>query len=179
MQNELPAVQVRGARPALARAGDERGPELVDVGPGHLARVLRHPQLAGGVGAPITDSDVEGGTKVCVLGQTVVDKLFGASSDPVGQMVRIKNIPFQVVGVLARKGQSPMGQDYDDAVFVPYTTFGSKIQGGLQELHRRHADHRRDRRRADTARAETQITDLLRDRHHIAGRATTTSRSAT
>ena len=54
-----------------------------------------------------------------MLGQTVVDKLFGPNADPVGQTVRIRNIPFQVVGVLARKGQSPMGQDYDDAVVHP------------------------------------------------------------
>ena len=85
-------------------------------------------------GSGFNQSDIEGGTKVVVLGQTVVDKLFGASADPVGQTVRIKNIPFQVVGVLARKGQSAMGQDYDDAVFMPYTTFQAKIQGGLQKF---------------------------------------------
>jgi putative ABC transport system permease protein len=74
-------------------------------------------------GVPLSGSDVESGTKVVVLGQTVVDKLFGANADPVGQQVRIRNVPFQVVGVLARKGQSPIGQDYDDAAFVPATTF--------------------------------------------------------
>ena len=68
-----------------------------------------------------------------MLGQTVVDKLFGPGADPIGQMVRIRNIPFQVVGVLARKGQSPMGQDYDDGVFIPSTTFMTKIQGGLKK----------------------------------------------
>ncbi len=117
-------------------------------------------------GLPITQSDVESGAKVAVLGQTVVDKLFGSSADPVGQMVRIKNIPFQVIGVLAKKGQSPMGQDYDDAVYVPYPTFGAKIQGGLKNyingmlmVGATSSD--------DTARAESQITNLLRDRHHI------------
>ena len=118
-------------------------------------------------GAPISPSDVESGTKVAVLGQTVVDKLFGASADPIGQMVRIKNVPFQVIGVLAPKGQSAFGQDYDDAVYVPATTFGSKIQGGLHNyvngiifIGATSA--------TDTARAETQISNLLRDRHHIA-----------
>ena len=82
-------------------------------------------------GTRFTDSDVDAGTKVVVLGQTVAEKLFGPNADPVGQAVRIKNIPFQVVAVPARKGQSPMGQDYDDAVFVPLTTFQAKIQGGL------------------------------------------------
>jgi len=119
-------------------------------------------------GSPLTQSDVESGAKVCVLGQTVVDKLFGTSSDPVGQMVRIKNIPFPVVGVLAKKGQSAMGQDYDDAVLVPYTTFGAKIQGGLKN-YINGAVMIGAASPADTSRAETQITNLLRDRHHIGG----------
>jgi putative ABC transport system permease protein len=118
-------------------------------------------------GVPITQSDVESGAKVTVLGQTVVDKLFGENSDPVGQMVRIKNIPFQVVGVLAKKGQSAMGQDYDDAAYVPYTTFGAKIQGGLHN-YLNGIIFVGATSQADTARAETQISNLLRDRHHIA-----------
>jgi putative ABC transport system permease protein len=83
-------------------------------------------------------------------------------------MVRIKNIPFQVVGVLAKKGQSAMGQDYDDAVLVPYTTFGSKIQGGLKN-YINGAVMIGAASSADTSRAESQITNLLRDRHHIGG----------
>ena len=117
-------------------------------------------------GVPLTQSDVDAGSKVAVLGQTVVDKIFGASADPVGQMVRIKNIPFQVVGVLAKKGQSAMGQDYDDAVYVPVSTFGAKIQGGLHNylngivfVGAQTPD--------DTSKAEKQITTLLRDRHHV------------
>ena len=119
-------------------------------------------------GVTIQQSDIEAGAKVCVLGQTVVDKLFGSSSDPVGQMVRIKNIPFQVIGVLAKKGQSPMGQDYDDGVFVPYTTFGAKIQGGLKNYINGMLMIGASSPN-DTSRAETQITNLLRDRHHISG----------
>ncbi len=117
-------------------------------------------------GSSINQSDIEGGTKVVVLGRTVVDKLYGESADPVGQTVRIKNFPFQVIGVLARKGQSPMGQDYDDAVYIPYTTFLAKIQGGLQKfipgiimVGATSSE--------DTERAEKQIANLLRDRHHI------------
>ncbi len=119
-------------------------------------------------GRSLLDSDVETSTKVVVIGRTVVDKLFGPSADPIGQVVRIKNIPFEVVGVLAKKGQSPTGQDYDDNIFVPQTTFQSKIQGGLQKylsgiifIGAVSAE--------GTARAQTQITSLLRDRHHIAG----------
>ena len=117
-------------------------------------------------GSSISQSDIEGGTKVVVLGQTVVEKLYGPSADPVGQTVRIKNFPFQVVGVAERKGQSVMGQDQDDVVFMPYSTFQAKIQGGLQKfipgivmVSANNSD--------DTVRAEKQITNLLRDRHHI------------
>ncbi len=63
-------------------------------------------------GTNITQSDVDGGTKVIVIGLTVAKQLFGAAADPVGQVVRIKNTPYQVIGVLAAKGQSPTGQDY-------------------------------------------------------------------
>jgi putative ABC transport system permease protein len=116
-------------------------------------------------GRGLLDSDLESSAKVVVLGQTVTDKLYGAV-DPVGQTVRIKNIPFEVVGVLERKGQSTMGQDYDDCAFVPQTTFGTKIQGGLQKylagtifLGASSSDA--------TQRAETQVSDLLRDRHRL------------
>jgi putative ABC transport system permease protein len=117
-------------------------------------------------GAPFTHSDVDAGHKVALLGQTVTDKLFGPSVDPVGQIVRIKNVPFQVIGLLARKGQSAGGQDYDDAVVVPQTTFQSKIQGGLQKyvngviLVGAEAS-------VGTARAQKQIRELLRDRHRL------------
>jgi len=117
-------------------------------------------------GTILTQSDVEGGTKVIVLGQTVAKQLFGPSSDPVGQMVRIKNTPFQVVGVLAAKGQSPTGQDYDDGAFVPVTTFQSKIQGGLQK-YLSGTIFVSAVSSSDTTRAQNAVTALLRDRHHI------------
>src|SRR4029079_3380765 len=84
-------------------------------------------------GSPITDSDIEGGNKVLLLGRTVAEHLFGVGVDPVGRSVRVNAIPFLVTGVLEKKGQSPVGQDYDDAVFMPYTTFQAKIRGGLQK----------------------------------------------
>jgi len=118
------------------------------------------------LGAAFTQVDIESGTKVIVLGQTVVDKLYGPSADPVGQSVRIGSIPFQVVGVAAKKGQSATGQDYDDAAFIPYSTFASKVQGGLSKYLRgtimvaaTSAD--------TTSKAQSDITALLRDRHHV------------
>jgi putative ABC transport system permease protein len=68
-----------------------------------------------------TDQDVKGAAKVCVLGKTIVDNLFG-DADPVGQTIRIRNIPFKVVGVLEKKGQNASGQDQDDVIIAPYTT---------------------------------------------------------
>jgi putative ABC transport system permease protein len=118
-----------------------------------------------GSGALFTDSDVDGGTKVVVLGKTVSDKLFGAGVDPVGLAVRIKNIPFQVIGVLAPKGQSPMGQDYDDVAFVPTSTYQAKIQGGLQKYVS--GAIMVGALPGQTTRAQRQIEDLLRDRHRI------------
>ena len=116
-------------------------------------------------GSGLTQSDVEGGTKVIVLGQTVASRLFG-SGDAVGQAVRIKNTPFQVVGVLQAKGQSPTGQDYDDGAFVPVTTFQSKIQGGLQKFLNG-TIFVSAVSAADTTRAQAAVTNLLRDRHRI------------
>ena len=75
-----------------------------------------------------TDSDVKAAAKVCVLGKTVVDNLF-PNSDAVGQIVRIKNVPFKVVGVLEKKGGNMMGQDQDDTVVAPYTTVMKKLMG--------------------------------------------------
>lgn len=117
-------------------------------------------------GELFTESDVEGRNKVVVLGATVAEKLFGAGSNPVGQVVRIKNVPFQVVGVLATKGQSPMGQDYDDCAIVPETVFQASIQGGLQSFING-AIVVSATSPETLARAQRQITDLLRDRHHL------------
>jgi putative ABC transport system permease protein len=117
-------------------------------------------------GQNIGESDVETGNKVVVLGQTVVQQLFGHNADPIGHVVRIKNVPFTVIGVLSPKGQSPMGQDYDDTAIVPQSTFQAKIRGGLQKfiagmvLVSAHSPE-------DATRAQRQIADLLRERHHL------------
>lgn len=117
-------------------------------------------------GSLFGDQDLESGAKVIVLGGTVSDKLFGPGIDPVGKTVRIRAVPFLVVGLLERKGQSPMGTDYDDAAFIPVFTFQNQVQGGLQNyiagiiaVSAVSAD--------DTTRAQNEITALLRDRHHL------------
>jgi putative ABC transport system permease protein len=118
-------------------------------------------------GVAITQNDVDSGTKVVVLGYTVVTKLFGENANAVGQIIRIKNIPFEVIGVAAKKGQSSTGQDYDDVAFIPVTTFQAKIQGGLQKFLNGQifvGANSGD----DVARAETQVRSLLRERHQLA-----------
>lgn len=72
-------------------------------------------------------SDVETAAKVCVIGKTVVDKLFPDGNDPVGKYIRFKNIPLRVIGVLEEKGQSSMGQDQDNIVYLPYTTVQKRM----------------------------------------------------
>jgi putative ABC transport system permease protein len=121
-------------------------------------------------GASFTQSDVDVATNVIVLGQTVVDKLFGASADPVGQVVRVGTTPFTVVGVAAKKGQSATGQDYDDAAFIPVTTFARKIQGGLGKYIQGSITVAAVSADA-TSRAQRDVSALLRDRHHIAAGA--------
>jgi putative ABC transport system permease protein len=80
-------------------------------------------------GSFFTDDDVVAARKVAVLGSVVRDQLFGVGADPVGEVVRIKNQPFQVIGVLTSKGQAAMGQDQDDTVIVPFTTVQKKLMG--------------------------------------------------
>jgi putative ABC transport system permease protein len=116
-------------------------------------------------GRPFTDQDVKSATKVCLLGQTVVDNLFG-DENPVGQIVRIKSVPFTVVGVLETKGQSAMGQDQDDAIYIPVTTAQKKLFGtafpGMVRIIMVKANTEQD-----LGPAERQINELLRQRHHI------------
>jgi putative ABC transport system permease protein len=116
-------------------------------------------------GRPFTQQDVKSATKVCLLGQTVVDNLFG-DQNPLGDSIRIKNVPFTVIGVLERKGQSPQGQDQDDTIYVPVTTaqkklFGTQFPGMVRIIMVK------AKSTEDLSPAETQINELLRQRHHI------------
>jgi putative ABC transport system permease protein len=116
-------------------------------------------------GRSFTQQDVKSSTKVCLLGQTVAENLFG-DMDPVGQVIRIKKIPFTVVGVLAPKGQTPQGQDQDDTIYVPVTTaqkklFGTTFPGMVRTIMVK------AKSAEDLASAERQINELLRQRHRI------------
>jgi putative ABC transport system permease protein len=116
-------------------------------------------------GRPFTDEDVENATKVCLLGQTVITNLFG-DLDPIDKIIRIKGIPFKVIGVLGAKGQSAVGQDQDDTIFIPLTTsqrqlFGAQFPGMVKNITVK------GKSAEDLSSAQDEITALLRERHHI------------
>jgi putative ABC transport system permease protein len=117
-------------------------------------------------GSAFSDEDVAMGAKVMVLGRTAADKLFGAGIDPVGRTLRVRESLFQIIGVLERKGQSPMGTDYDDVALIPVTTFQTKVQGGLQK-YIAGAILVSATSAADTSRAQREIEAILRDRHRV------------
>lgn len=117
-------------------------------------------------GAFFTDADVRTAARVIVIGQTIADNLF-PGADPVGQTVRVANLPFRVVGVMARKGQDPQGRDQDDTAFSPYTTVQKKILGSPRLQVAYVSAISQDA----TYTAQVQITELLRQRHKLAGNA--------
>jgi putative ABC transport system permease protein len=113
-------------------------------------------------GAFFTEADVRTAARVLVVGQTIADNLF-AGTDPVGQTVRVQNLPFRVVGVMVRKGQDPQGRDQDDVAFTPYTTVQKKILGSprLQIAYVSAVSP------DATYTAQQQIGELLRQRHKL------------
>jgi putative ABC transport system permease protein len=113
-------------------------------------------------GNAFLDEDVDRVANVCLLGQTVVTNLFGAT-DPIGKTVRVQSVPCRVIGVLTQKGQSPFGQDQDDTVIMPFTTVQKKIKGidWLDDIMLSATSP------AAIRPAERQIAALLRERHHL------------
>jgi putative ABC transport system permease protein len=118
-------------------------------------------------GRPILQEDVDGATKVALLGQTTALNLFG-ETDPLGQIIRIKKVPFTVVGLLSRKGQSSWGQDQDDVIMIPLSTAKKKVLG-VSQANARSVGSISIKVRADEdmAEAEAQIRALLRQRHRL------------
>jgi putative ABC transport system permease protein len=113
-------------------------------------------------GAGFTEQDVRSATKVAVIGETVARQLFG-EEDPIGLIMRVRNVPFQVIGVLRPKGTSVMGTDQDDVVIVPYTTVMKRLSGttNLRMISVQCSSEDR------TTAVVQNITDLLRQRHHL------------
>ncbi len=132
---------------------------LRGAGPDYLA-IRRWPLEEG---SSFSQRDVDTAADVCLIGQTVVENLFAPGEDPVGKVIRVNNLPFRIIGVLARKGQSPFGADEDDTLIMPYTTVQKKIAGidWLQFIMCSATS-------TDVIHpAEVQIGALLRERHHL------------
>ncbi len=113
-------------------------------------------------GAPFTPQDVRSANKVCVVGRTTATQIYG-NENPVGQILRIKNVPFVITGVLTPKGLSPQGVDQDDIVIMPYTSAMKRVVGGttLRGMNVQIGDA------TEMTAAQQQIIALLRQRHNI------------
>lgn len=116
-------------------------------------------------GRNLSEDDVKNAAKVCIIGQTVAENLFG-DLEPVGRTLRIAGVPFKVIGLLSEKGQNSMGMDQDDTVFIPVTTaqrklFGTAFPGSVRQINIRAVS-------AEALdNAEKEIKELLRERHKL------------
>jgi len=117
-------------------------------------------------GQPFTTSDVEAASKVALLGKTVIDNLFNGEN-PVGQIIRIKTVPFTVIATLVPKGQSPTGQDQDDVVLMPIGTAKKKVIGTSQANYAAVGSIYVQAREGRTDDVQDQMKALLRQRHHL------------
>jgi putative ABC transport system permease protein len=162
MTSELPSVSF--ASPVLRRqdqvvAGNLNWGTLVQ-GVAPEFQQIREWEVA--AGRFLHDGDMESSAKVAVIGQTVANQLFG-NDDPIDAVIRIRNIPFRVVGVLLPKGQTSQGTDQDDTVMVPYTTMQKRLMRitWVQSIVVKAVNAER------VQEAQEQITLLLRQRHRI------------
>ncbi len=117
------------------------------------------------LGRFITEQDVRSGSRVAVIGQTVAEKLFG-DLEPIGKLIRIKKIPFEVIGVLEKKGQTLTGQDQDDIIYVPISTaqrtlFGQVLPGRVRLIYAKAVSLEA------IPQATEEVKSLLRQRHRI------------
>lgn len=120
-------------------------------------------QLSVADGEIFTDGEIKASSKVCILGQTVVDNLFPDGSDPIGKVVRFNSIPFRVIGVLKKKGYNSMGMDQDDLVLAPYTSVMKRIlaQTYLGSIQCSAVTE------GVTDKATEEITEILRRNHKL------------
>jgi putative ABC transport system permease protein len=141
-------------------AGNQNWNTSIEAGTEDYLEIRNWPLTSG---ANFTARDVLVAEKVCLLGSTVVQNLY-PDQDPVGQIIRVKNLPFRVVGVLAPKGQGQWGQDQDDLIVAPYTTVQKKVLG-IPSIQQILVSATSSDAVEPTA---TAITQLMRQRHRIA-----------
>jgi putative ABC transport system permease protein len=162
IQREIPGItvlspEVRG-RSQVAAGNENWNTQVLGESPDYFT-VRQWPIVQG---SAFTETDIRSANKVAILGKTVVDQLY-PGVDPVGEIIRIKNAPFKIVGVLAPKGVTPWGQDQDDVVIIPYTSGMKRLFGvtTLQSIVIQTASPEM------LQPVQDQITELLRQRHHI------------
>ena len=119
-------------------------------------------------GGPFTQTDLDSAARVALIGQTIVDNLFDPGEEPVGAIIRLKNVPFRVIGVLSPKGQSAQGSDQDDVIFIPFTTaerkvFGTSFIGSVGAMFASTAQSE------DLPMAVEQMREVIRARHRLQG----------
>ena len=114
-------------------------------------------------GRVFNPTEVKSMAKVCILGQTVVENLFGSGADPVGLKIRIKNLPFTVIGVLKDKGESGMGQDQDDLILAPYTTVQRRL-AAIDYINGIYASAVTEEK---NAKAIAEVDEILRRTHKL------------
>lgn len=119
-------------------------------------------------GGPFTQADMESAALVALLGQSVVDELFDQGEEPLGAIIRIRNVPLRVIGVLSSKGQNTYGQDQDDVVFIPFTTAERKVLGTLF-LGSVGGIYGTTDRAEDMPEAVELIREVMRARHRLQG----------
>jgi putative ABC transport system permease protein len=120
---------------------------------------IRKYKIQDGVG--FSESDIKNSAKVCIVGKTVVEKLFTNGEDPIGKIIRYNNIPFQIIGVLKSKGSSTFGQDQDDVLLAPYTT----VQKRIIAINHLHAIFTSSLSAEYSSRAMAEINDILERNH--------------
>jgi putative ABC transport system permease protein len=163
IRREVPGVKYLSpginTRTQVVAATSNWNTQIQGTGP-ELAAIRSWPTQFGSF---FTEEDVTAARKVAVLGSVVRDQLFGTGADATGETIRIKNQPFQVIGVLTSKGQAAMGQDQDDTVIVPFTTVQKKLMG-VQHVNNITVSAENGVT-LDTMTEE--ISELLRTRHRI------------
>ena len=168
MTQELPSVLYaspqQGGRQQIIYQNSNWQSQIQGVFPDFLA--IRDLKLDRG--EAFTMDQVRASAKVCLLGKTVVDNLF-AGADPIGQTIRIRKIPFTVIGTLLPKGSNAQGQDQDDIILMPISTAKKKVIGGRQNNAGTVGNIMVQAREGRTQQALTEISGLLRQRHKIQG----------
>jgi putative ABC transport system permease protein len=155
------APAVRGGAQTVS-GNNNWGTQILGTTPDYLP--IRDLQIE--KGQPFTTSDVEAASKVALLGKTVTDNLFNGQN-PVGQVIRIKKVPFTVIGTLVSKGQSPTGQDQDDVILMPISTAKKKVIGTSQANYAAVGSIMVQAREGRTQDVQDQMKSLLRQRHHL------------